>query len=141
MEQQLSDMRDKVHRLRDLRHNLKDSLIAMVMIISLPESYASLRQHLYMKDETTLTTDFVIKQILMDEKSRKGTPYIALMGHGKGKRPAYQTQGQLSDLEGKKKDLKCFYCKKMGHVKSECRKMKADLAAIGNSNYKKGPES
>ena len=35
MEQQLSNMRDKVHRLRDLGHNLKDSLIATVMIISL----------------------------------------------------------------------------------------------------------
>jgi len=61
MEQQLSDMRDKVHRLRDLGHDLKDLLIATVMIISLPESYASLRQHLYMKNETTLTTNFVIK--------------------------------------------------------------------------------
>jgi len=94
-----------------------------------------------MKDKTTLTTDFVIKQILMDEKSREGTPHVALIGHGKGKRPAYQTQGQSSDLEGKKKDLKCFYCKNMGHIKSEYRKMKADLAANGNSNHKKGPKS
>jgi len=133
-------MRNKVHKLRDLGHNLKNSLIAMVMIISLPESYTSLRQHLYIKDKTILTTDFVIKQILMDEKLCKGTPYAVLMGHGKGKRPAYQTQGQSSNLEGKKKNLKCFYCKKMGHIKSECRKMKADLAAKGNSNYKKGPE-
>ena len=78
MEQQLSDMRDKVHRLIDLGHDLKDSLIATVMIISLSESYASLRQHLYMEDETTLTTDFVIKQILMDKKSRKGTPHVVL---------------------------------------------------------------
>jgi len=82
-------MRDKVHRLRDLRHNLKDSLIATVMIISLPEFYALLRQHLYMKDKTTLTTNFVIKQILMNKKSHKGTPHVALMGYGKGKRPAY----------------------------------------------------
>jgi len=42
MEQQLSDMWDKVHRLRDLGHDLKDSLIATVMMISLPESYTSL---------------------------------------------------------------------------------------------------
>jgi len=43
MEQQLSDMRDKVHRLRDLGHDLKDSLIVMVMIILLLEFYALLR--------------------------------------------------------------------------------------------------
>ena len=138
IEQQLSDMREKVHRLRDLGHDLKDSLIAMVMIISLPESYTLLRQHLYMKDKTTLTTDFIIKQILMDEKSREGTPHVALMGHGKGKRPA---PSQSSDHEGKKKDVKCFYCKKIGHFKSECKKMKADLASNGNSNNKKGSES
>ena len=40
MEQQLSDIRDKVHRLRDLGHNLKNSLIVTVMIILLLESYA-----------------------------------------------------------------------------------------------------
>jgi len=84
-------MRDKVHRLRGVGHDLKDSLIATVMIISLLESYTLLRQHLYIKDKTTLTTDFVIKQILMDEKSRKGIPHVILMGHGKGKRPIYVT--------------------------------------------------
>jgi len=141
MEQQLSDMRNKVHRLRDLGHGLKDSLIAMVMIISLPESYALLRQHLYMKDETTLTTDFIIKQILIDKKSREESSHVVLISHGKGKRPIYQTQGQSSNLEGKKKDLKYFYCKKMGHIKSECRKMKIDLAVNGSSNHKKRPES
>jgi len=116
-------MRDKVHRLRDLGHDLKDSLIATVIIISLPESYALLRQHLYMKDETTLTTDFVIKQILMDEKSREGASHVALMGHNKGKRPIYQASSQSNDHEGKKRDVKCFYCKRIGHIKSECRKM------------------
>jgi len=69
MEQQLGDMREKVHRLKDLGHTFKNSLIAIVMIISLPESYASLCQHLFMKDKNTLTMDFVIRQILMDEKS------------------------------------------------------------------------
>ena len=141
MEQQLSDMRDKVHRLRDLGHDLKDSLIATVMIISLPESYALLRQYLYMKDETTLTTDFVIKQILIDEKSREEASHVTLMGHSKGKRPIYQASSQSNDHEGKKRDVKCFYCKRMDHIKSECRKMKADLVSNSNSNNKKGPES
>jgi len=46
MENQLSQMYRKVHRLKVLGHNLKDSLIAAVMVMSLPDSYASLRQHL-----------------------------------------------------------------------------------------------
>jgi len=63
------------------------------------------------------------------------------MGYGKEKRPAYQTQGQLSNLEGKKKNLKCFHCKKMDHIKLKCKKIKVDLVANSNSNHKKGPES
>jgi len=42
MENQLSQRYQKVHRLKVLRHDLKDSLIAAVMVISLPDSYASL---------------------------------------------------------------------------------------------------
>jgi len=141
IEQQLSDMRDKVHRLKDLGHDLKDSLITTVMIISLPESYALLKQYLYMKDKTTLTTDFIIKQILMDKKSQEENLHVVLIGHGKGKRPAYQASDQSSDFEGKGKDLKCFYYRKIGHIKLECRKIKADLTYNGNSNQKKEPES
>jgi len=42
MENQLSQMCRKVHRLKVLRHNLKNSLIAAVMVMSLPDSYTSL---------------------------------------------------------------------------------------------------
>jgi len=88
-----------------------------------------------------LTTDFIIKQILMNEKSHEGASHVALMGHSKGKRPIYQASSQLNNHEGKKRDVKCFYCKRIGHIKSECRKMKADLASNSNSNNKKGPKS
>ena len=36
-----------------------------------------------------LTMDFVVRQILMDEKACEGPSYIALMSHGKGKKPVY----------------------------------------------------
>ena len=43
MENQLSQMHQKVHRLMVLRHDLKDFLIAAVMVMSLPDSYVSLQ--------------------------------------------------------------------------------------------------
>jgi len=43
MENQLSQMCRKVHRLKVLGHDLKDFLIAAVIVMSLPDSYASLR--------------------------------------------------------------------------------------------------
>jgi len=62
------------------------------------------------------------------------------MGHGNGKRLAYQASGQSSNLKGKKRDLKYFYYKKISYIKSECKKMKTDLTANNNSYYKKEPE-
>jgi len=121
LEQQLDDMCDKVDRLRDLGHDLKDSLIATVMIISLPESYSSLQRCLHMQDEKTLTTNFVIQQILTEEKFRLNA---ALLGHHhKGKK---HTQVQNDSDTKRKKNLTCHYCKKKGHIKSECRKFKTD---------------
>jgi len=79
-----------------------------------------------MKKESKLTTEFVTKQILMEENSRGDASHIALMGDGKGKKPS---QGPSTDSDAKKKNIKCHYCKKKGHVKSECRKLKADQAA------------
>ena len=140
MEHQLGDMREKVHRLKDLGHTFKDSLIATVMIISLPKSYVSLRQHLFMRDENTLTMDFVIRQILMDEKSREATPHVALIGDHKGKKPAHQSLYQKNDDDAKKKEFKYHYCKRKGHFKSECRKLKVDLASNNKSESKKGPK-
>ena len=141
IEQQLSDMWDKVHRLRDLGHDLKDLLIATVIMISLLESYTSLRQHLYIKNESTLTTDFVVRQILMDEKVCEGPPHVALMSHGKGKKPVYQSTNYSCDHEGKKREVKCFYYNRVGHIRLECKKMKADLGSHNSSSYKKRHES
>ena len=63
MEWQLGDMHKKIYRLKDLGHIFKYLLIATVMIMFLPEFYASLWQHLFMKNENTLTMDFVIRQM------------------------------------------------------------------------------
>ena len=57
MEEQLTDMSKKVHKLKNLGYKFKDAMIAMLIMVSLPDSYVSLRQHLYMKDENTLTMD------------------------------------------------------------------------------------
>jgi len=79
MEEQLTDMSKKVHKLKDLGYDLKDTMITMLIMVSLPESYAPLRQHLYMKDEDTLTMDFVIKQILLEESAYGDASHVAFV--------------------------------------------------------------
>jgi len=58
-------------------------MIAMLIMVLLPESYTSLRQHLYIKDKDTLTMDFVIKQILLEENAHRDTSYVVLIGEVK----------------------------------------------------------
>ena len=61
MEEQLTDISEKVHKLKNLGYEFKDTIITTLIMVSLLDSYASLRQHLYMKDKDTLTMDFIIK--------------------------------------------------------------------------------
>jgi len=41
MEEQLTDMSKKIHKLKNLGYNLKDATIIMLIIVLLPESYVS----------------------------------------------------------------------------------------------------
>ena len=63
----------------------------MLIVVSLPESYTSLRQHLYIKDKNTLIIDFVIKQILLEENTCRDISHVALIGNGKRKKSIYQS--------------------------------------------------
>ena len=70
METQLNSMRQKANVLKTLGQPLEDSLIVIAMVISLPPTYSTLRTILMATDDK-LTTDAVINQVLIEEKSRK----------------------------------------------------------------------
>ena len=122
MEPQLIAMRQKSHVLKSLGLTLEDALVAIAMVISLPESYSTIRTIL-MSSEDKLSPDTVVAQVLIEEKSRKNstaqTALVAQTGR-KGKGPA-------KDGKDGNKLKKCSYCKKKGHIKDECRKLKAHL--------------
>ena len=86
LEPQLNVMCHKAHVLSSLGLKLEDALIAITMVISLPESYSTLRTIL-MSTEDKILPDSVIAQVLIEEKSRKNaTAQTALLAHGgKGK--------------------------------------------------------
>ena len=126
MEEQLTDMSEKVHKLKNLGYDFKDAMITMLIMVSLLDSYASLRQYLYIKDKDTLIMDFVIKQVLLEENACGDVSHVTLMREGKEKKPIKQSQDPSADGDVKKKNMKCHYCKKKGHLKLECRKLKVD---------------
>jgi len=78
LEPQLNAMRHKAHVLSSLGLKLEDTLIAIAMVISLPESYSTLRTIL-MSTEDSLSPDSVIAQVLIEEKSRRNPSQTALL--------------------------------------------------------------
>ena len=70
-------------------------------------------------------TDFVIKQILLEENAYRDVSHVILMGEGKEKKSVKQSQDSSADSDIKK-NIKCHYCKKKRHLKLECIKLKVN---------------
>jgi len=126
MESQLNLMQQKANVLKTIGQPLDDSLIAIAMVISLLTSYSTLHTILMAADDK-LTTEMVINQVLIKERSQKLPGQTALSvkatsqtkGKGKGK----------SGKKGQKKKGTCTYCSKDGHMEDVCYKKKCDIAA------------
>ncbi|KAF5363875.1 hypothetical protein D9756_000060 [Leucocoprinus leucothites] len=75
MEPQLNGMRHKAYILKTLGEPISDSVVAHAMLLSLPDSYSTLRTILNSSPATiagsSLSTDTVITQVLTEEKNAK----------------------------------------------------------------------
>ena len=122
METQLNSMRQKANVLKTLGQPLEDSLVAIAMVISLPPTYSTLWTILMAADDK-LTTDAVINQVLIEEKSRKvSSTHSALAAKTTG-RSKQKGRGKVSKEEKGKRS--CTYCSKSGHTEDECWAKKA----------------
>ena len=71
-------MRHKAHILTLLGLKLEDALVAIAIVLSLPESYSTLRTILMSTEDKLL----LISQILIEEKSQKNPAQTALVAQG-----------------------------------------------------------
>jgi len=69
MEEQVISLQQKLQKLKDLGYEVNNNLVGIAIMSGLPELYFSLKQHLSMQDESRLTTGFIIKQVLLEEKN------------------------------------------------------------------------
>jgi hypothetical protein len=147
LETQLNAMLQIGYNLHSLGPELDNSLIAIAMIISLPDSYSTLHSIL-MATDLKLTTQSVKSSILQEEQLRKGTNGSRALtariqkkttknqrGQTKAKRPAGGDKGE-KDKNGPKKVCNYAGCGIKGHTDDECRKLKAVLEKYGNSKDK-----
>ena len=65
----------------------------------------------------------------VQQNTYRDASHIALMRESKGKKPVKQSQDPSADGNVKKKNMKCYYYKKKGYLKLECRKLKANQSA------------
>jgi hypothetical protein len=147
LETQLNAMLQIGYNLHSLGQELDDSLIAIAMIISLPNSYSTLHSIL-MATDLKLTTQSVKSSILQEEQLRKGTNGSRALtaqiqkkttknqrGQTKAKCPARGDKGE-KDKTGPKKVCNYAGCGIKGHMDDECCKLKAVLEQYGNSKDK-----
>jgi len=116
--------------------------MAIAIIYSLLKTYSTLKTILLSTPEDKLSSNMIINHILVEEKSQQSqstsqTAFIAHLGKGKGKAQDKGKGEQGKGADGKPKSDKCAYCKKKGHYKTECRKMKHDLEEKDEDGSKK----
>ena len=97
-------------------------------MIALPSSYGTLATIL-MASDGMLSTDAMVAQILTEEKSRRDFSTITAL--------IAKVNNKLKGKKDAKKKKKCDHCKKKGHVKAECRKLKAEMEAKEKSKSSK----
>ncbi len=91
-----------------------DKLLAFAIVISIPESMATLKTILYTTNDSDISTDLVRSQLVFDEHCR-----VRASGDTAA---AYFAKAAKKKREGKK----CAHCNKRGHDVRECRKLKKE---------------
>ena len=138
----MNTIHHKAHILQTLNHSLTDSLVAVSIIHFLSKTYSTLKTILLSTPEDKLSSDMIINYILVKEKSQQSqstsqTAFVTHLRKGKGKAQDKEKRGQGKGADGKPKSGKCIYCKKKGHYKAKCRKMKYDLEKKGEGGSEK----
>jgi hypothetical protein len=150
LEPQLNTLLQLGYSLHSLGQKLDESLIAIAMIISLPDSYSTLRSIL-MATDLKLTTKSVKMSILQEELLRKGTSTSTALQARISKKTtkSQKVQGKCKgtndkrerDKAGNRKQCGYAACGVKGHTKDECQKLKAVLDKFGHLKQKENKPS
>lgn len=98
-----------------------------MILISLPDSYESLIQALESRPEDELMLDFV-KSKLLDQHSKR----VA-------KNDGLDTEKAMKfETKSDKLEKTCYFCKKPGHFRKDCRKFLAQKNESGSSKKHDG---
>ena len=125
-EEHLTMFKDIVIDLQTLEVKYEDEDLGLILLCSMPSSYAIFRDTiLYSRD--TLTLDEVYDVLFSNEKMKQLVVESEARGEGLSVRGRPQARFSSDEHRGRliSKNAKktCNYCKKKGHIKTECFKL------------------
>ena len=133
-------------QLRAAGHEVADQDVAWSVLAGLPADYDTVVTILETTTEHDMSLDDILPKLLqVEQRQQKERPTDTALiaqpnggygggkpgkyGHGKfpGSKPGSKGAGNGSG--SKREDRTCYYCGKRGHISTDCRKKKSDIAA------------
>ncbi|GJR33042.1 retrovirus-related pol polyprotein from transposon TNT 1-94 [Tanacetum coccineum] len=132
--------------LRNLDVDIDDEDKAILLVISLPASYKHFKEIMLYGNRETLS--FIDVKSALLSKQKYDDDVDPESGEGLNARGQSSDWGESSNKNkknqsqsrGKYSNKSCKYCKKLGHVVSDCYKLKNKLEREGKGNNEKKPE-
>jgi transposase InsO family protein len=93
-----------------------DEMMKVYMLCRLPAEYDAVRNALEMRDDESVSVEFVRTRLIEEWRTK-------------------QLRGEVDNTSGSvlqtssSQQLQCYYCKRVGHMKRDCRKFKRDSEA------------
>lgn len=127
----LSEVQSIMNQLSSMKIVLDDELQALLLLSSLPDDWVRLVESLSNNDSSEkLSIDKVKSSLLNEELMRMALGSLAIESDFLKTKIQGRSRKDNSDCgepaRKNRRENQCYYCKKMGHKKVECRKWKKD---------------
>ncbi|PKI52686.1 hypothetical protein CRG98_026922 [Punica granatum] len=137
----ITKMRDLAAQLKTLKIDISEPFLVHFILNSLPAEYGSFKISYNTHKEEWSITELLTTCVQEEERMKHDKPEVAHLAtrpKGKGKKDHGKRQYKVPPkMDGSK--VKCFFCRKDGHVKKDCPKYKKWLEKI-ESDFDVGPK-
>ncbi|XP_020102536.1 uncharacterized protein LOC109720068 [Ananas comosus] len=128
-------MRDIVAQLKNLEVEIPESFLVYYILNSLPQQYTPFKISYNTHKEKWSINELMTMCVQEEERPLMEvgeSAHLATQGRqkGQGKRKG---KGKIPPQADIKKESKCFFCRKRGHIKKDCVRYKAWLEKKGLS--------
>ena len=132
----LSNFQGLLNELSTMKLELDDEVQTLLLLSSLPDNWETLVVSLSNSTSNGVITVNMVKDNMFNEEARRkklgissNTEALVIerRRRSKGRKPSNDYSRDKSKGKSKsRKEIKCFYCGKSGHIKRECKKFRRE---------------